>query len=97
MRRQLKKTPLLTYYNGLEKGFNMARRKKSKEWFKSKTVWFNTVVTVIESSVFLQSAISVLNDQIDPITMLYIVFGLAVVKGIGNIILRVWFTKESIK
>jgi len=63
----------------------MARRKKNKEWFKSKTVWFNVVMTLI---LFLPEVGNTF-PKISELTTLTTLF--------GNLILRVWFTKESIR
>lgn len=53
-------------------------------WFESKTVWFNGVLTLIGTATLLQGTF----PHYAP---LFVLIG-----GIGNLILRIWFTSTSI-
>ncbi len=59
-----------------------------KYWFKSKTVWFNVIVTIIALATELSNA-----DVLSTENLLKIYAG---VISIGNIILRVFFTTQPI-
>lgn len=60
-----------------------------KNWWESKTVWFNIVMTVINGAGFVISMAGQLPEQL-------IVYAL-MVQGFGNIVLRTWFTDTRIK
>lgn len=62
--------------------------KNMKNWYESKTVWFNIIVTVV-AILALPEFVAVLS----PVWLKYSVLGGAV----GNIILRLWFTATGIK
>lgn len=56
-----------------------------KPWHQSKTIWFNLLMTVLDIfSIFEARAL------FDPSLM-------ALIHGIGNVILRVYFTDTGIK
>jgi hypothetical protein len=65
---------------------------KMKPWYESKTVWFN-VITMLLGIIPIVGAFVKL---IEPQTAVVIDGVLAMVAGIGNVILRVWFTTEPI-
>jgi len=56
-----------------------------KFYLKSKTVWFNIIMTFTEVALFLQ-------DILPPEYMIYAF----IVQGVGNIILRIWFTNTGL-
>lgn len=57
-----------------------------KKWYQSKTVWFNIVTTIVGVVTFLQG---------QP-TFAEFAPWLVLVAGIGNLILRIWFTDQPI-
>lgn len=59
-----------------------------KHILHSKTIWFNVVITIIESSTFFLDS-KIVNTEYLPY---FIAF-----QGIGNIILRIWFTKQPVR
>jgi len=59
-----------------------------KKWYQSKTIWFNSIMTLVDTAAFLE-AVPGLPEWLPVVALL--------VHGIGNIILRVWFTSEPIK
>jgi hypothetical protein len=59
-----------------------------KHWYHSKTIWFNVIMTVLD-------AVSLLKDL--KIGGESVGLYLAVIHGIGNIVLRVWFNNQKIK
>lgn len=60
-----------------------------KDWFKSKMNWFNLVMTLINSAGFVLTLADRLPESV--------ILGALLVQGIGNIILRTFFTKTAIK
>ncbi len=58
-----------------------------KSWYNSKTVWFNVIMTVLDIAAFLQITYPT-NEKIGVASIL--------AHGIGNIILRVWFTDQAV-
>ena len=56
-----------------------------KEWYQSKTVHFNLIMTVVMISEFAQS----IHPEWISVT--------ALIAGVGNIVLRVWFTDTEIR
>jgi len=56
-----------------------------KYWYQSKTVWFNVILTITEVAAMMSETMP------DGYKM-----GLLAVQGVGNIVLRVWFTNSSI-
>ena len=55
-----------------------------KKWVKSKMLWFNLVTTIL-----MVSSLSDFATLISP-------KWLAVINGVGNIVLRVWFTNSKL-
>ena len=64
----------------------------SKPWQLSKTVWFN-IVTMLLAIIPIIGAFVKL---IEPQTAVIIDGGLTMLGGIGNVVLRVWFTDQPI-
>jgi hypothetical protein len=62
------------------------KKMQTIKWYRSKTLWFNVVMTVIGISTVLASV---------PTFDKYAV-AIGLVTTIGNVILRVWFTKTNI-
>jgi len=60
----------------------------SKKWMHSKTIWFNLVMTFINSAGFVLSMASQLPEAI----VMYAVM----IQGFGNIVLRTWFTDTKL-
>lgn len=58
---------------------------RMKHWLNSKTVWFNIILTVIGIAVILDQYIPAQYAAISIIT-----------QGIGNLVLRIWFTSQPI-
>jgi len=58
---------------------------KNKNWWKSKTLWFN-VVTTLALGLELLTDVPVLNPE-----------ALVLVGGLVNVVLRVWFTNTGLK
>lgn len=59
----------------------------SKKWWESKTVWYNIVMTAVLSAAFLQEGVPVPT---------WVKSVLVAVEGVGNIVLRVWFTNRAV-
>ena len=55
-----------------------------KSWYKSKTIWFNAVTTLL-----MFASLSEVEMIISP-------KWIAIINGVGNIILRVWFTSQPV-
>ncbi len=55
-----------------------------KHWYQSKMVWFNVVMTILGITAFFQA-----RGFFDPVTT-------TTIQGIGNVILRIWFTNTSL-
>ena len=58
-----------------------------KKWYYSKTVWFNVVLTLVDI-IALASDLHIGGET----AVLYLAFA----QGIGNVILRVWFTEKPV-
>lgn len=63
-----------------------------KSVFSSKTVWFNIVMTILDIATFSENLISFVPERNREVVKGAIVF----IQGIGNIILRIWFTSQPI-
>ncbi len=63
-----------------------------KMWYESKTVWFNIVLTVLGVVPIVGAFMKLLY----PDAAMVIEGVLAMVAGIGNLILRVWFTEAPL-
>ncbi len=61
----------------------------SKNWWESKTVILNALMTVI-------GALTLVADTLTNTPQLTIPGVLMLVAGIGNVIIRIWFTDSSI-
>lgn len=59
-----------------------------KSWWESKTVWFNIFMTVIDFAAFLETQTG-LPEWVAPLAV--------TIHGIGNVILRVWFTSTEVE
>lgn len=59
-----------------------------KEWYESKMVWFNIIMTVVELVAFV-GTLPGLPSEVLPY--------LATIQGVGNVVLRVWFTELGIR
>ncbi len=59
-----------------------------KNWYQSKTVWFNVVMTIIDI-LALAADLKIGGSA----AVVYLGFA----QGIGNIILRVWFTDTGVR
>jgi len=59
-----------------------------KMWYESKTVWFNIIMTLILVASFV-TTVSGLPEWVVPVSM--------IVQGVGNIVLRVWFTDSTVE
>jgi len=57
---------------------------EEKKWFESKTVWFNTISTIL--------AILSLADIQAFVPAKYI----ALINAVGNVVLRMWFTSTTL-
>jgi ABC-type thiamin/hydroxymethylpyrimidine transport system permease subunit len=57
-----------------------------KEWYMSKTVWFNVITMVAGVIALMQGVVS------DP----QLISSLVLAQGLINVILRVWFTSAPI-
>ena len=64
-----------------------------KPWYESKTVWFNLITMLLAIFPIVGAFVKV----IEPSTAVIIDAVLAMVAGIGNVILRVWFTDVPIE
>ncbi len=56
-----------------------------KKWWESKTIWFNVVMTIVDIAA-LSSVVTFISPEVA-----------ALIQGIGNIILRVWFNNVTIE
>lgn len=59
-------------------------KKQPKLWYESKTVLFNILTTIV----MVASFIGDVHPNISAVTVM--------IAGIGNVILRVWFTKSEV-
>ncbi len=59
-----------------------------KSWLSSKTIWFNVIMTVIDIATFLTATYPT-NQIIATVSIL--------VHGIGNIVIRYFFTSQPIQ
>jgi len=64
----------------------MPKRRKQKKWYHSKTIWFNVIMTISGVTVVITPHIP---ERWAAFTMS--------IQGIGNLVLRVWFTSISIE
>lgn len=67
--------------------------KESKKWYNSKTVWFNVVMTAIG----VTTVAATMAKTLAPDAAIAIDAVAVGVAGIGNVILRVWFTDMPIQ
>lgn len=58
-----------------------------KKWYESKTVWFNVILTLVEV-IALASDLHIGGEA----ALLYLAFA----QGVGNVVLRVWFTNKPV-
>jgi len=63
-----------------------------KDWYNSKVLWFNVVMTVVMAVPIIAAAYKALSPE--QAVLIDAVGGL--VAGLGNIFLRVWFTEVPI-
>jgi len=63
----------------------MPKRRKHKKWYESKTIWFNIIMTISGIAVVITPHIP---EKWAALTMS--------IQGIGNLVLRVWFTSATI-
>ena len=63
----------------------MPKRRKRKQWYESKTIWFNIIMTISGIAVVITPHIP---EKWTAFTMS--------IQGIGNLVLRVWFTSATI-
>ena len=63
----------------------MPKRRKHKKWYESKTIWFNIIMTISGVAVVITPHIP---EKWAALTMS--------IQGIGNLVLRVWFTSATI-
>lgn len=59
-----------------------------KFWYQSKIVWFNILMTIVDLASFISTFQGVPE---------WLVGVSSIVHGVGNIILRIWFTDTIIK
>ena len=59
-------------------------KKQTKLWYESKTVLFNILSTIV----MVASFVGDVHESVSAVTVM--------VAGIGNIILRVWFTDKEV-
>ena len=59
-----------------------------KPFYQSKTVWFNVIMSVILIAELIHTVLPDLQDEWKAATLL--------VMGVGNIVLRVWFTDSPV-
>jgi hypothetical protein len=69
-----------------------------KAWYLSKTIWFNVVMTVIGAAALFQAVFTspAAAGIVTQHTSLVTAFVSLLVQGIGNLILRIWFTTTAI-
>lgn len=66
---------------------------ETKPWQQSKTIWFNVIMTLLLIAPIVGAFVKILEpDQVALIDGI-----LAVLAGVGNVILRVWFTDTPIQ
>lgn len=58
---------------------------ESKHWLKSKTIWFNAIMTAVGVVVVVEPY---LPQQFAALSL--------IVQGVGNVLLRVWFTTQAL-
>lgn len=63
-----------------------------KQWYQSKTLWFNAIMTVVMAAPVIAAAIEALSPE--QAVLIDAIAGL--VTGLGNIFIRVWFTEGPI-
>lgn len=56
----------------------------TKSWYQSKIVWFNALTTIVAIALFFKGTFPAYAPTF------------VAVSGVGNIILRIWFTSTSI-
>lgn len=64
-----------------------------KQWYESKTLWFNVVMTIVMAAPVIAASASALTPQ--QVVLIDSIAGL--VTGLGNVFLRVWFTDMPIE
>jgi hypothetical protein len=64
----------------------------SKNWKKSRTIWFNVITTVI----LMVPIIGTLMKVLDPISAVVIDAVVTCLNGLGNVLIRVWLTEVPI-
>lgn len=64
-----------------------------KQWYESKTVWFNIIAAILGVLPVIGAYIKVISPDAATITDATIVF----LAGIGNVILRIYFTDTPIQ
>lgn len=57
-------------------------------WYKSKTVWFNIITTLVAALTFLPTVSDLLPAEALPYLLGFV--------GVLNVILRVWFTDSAV-
>jgi hypothetical protein len=68
------------------------RRVDMKKFYVSKTVWFNIIMTIVMAIPVIAAA----TKNLDPNMAVLVDSIAALVTGLGNIILRIWFTDTAI-
>ena len=63
-----------------------------KAWYESKTLWFNFIMTIVLAVPIIATA----TKNLDPNAAVLIDSVAGLVAGLGNILLRVWFTDTPI-
>jgi hypothetical protein len=58
-----------------------------RKWYHSRVIWFNIIMTIIDIAAYLQGA-KLFDQSVIPL--------LVTIQGLGNVILRVWFTNMSL-
>lgn len=62
---------------------------RMKQWYASKTIWFNLIMTVVGTAAAVQTVYTQLSDQS--------IMALVLTQTMGNLILRIWFTDSKIE
>lgn len=68
-----------------------------KDWYKSKVVWFNLIMTLVDTVAMVQTTIDVFSSQYPDPRWVLATFLLTLIHGFGNVVLRIWFTTSPIK
>jgi len=63
----------------------MAKKYDTKKFYESRTLWFNALMTVLLLAELLQG-LPWVNPEL-----------LTLLIGVGNVVLRVWFTKKAVE